>query len=73
MEARVALMCRRDPIRSEKVTMVPITTMKLTSTQTGAEYSERLPCSETLSPRTLHGKSQSGWITAQSSAAKRKP
>ena len=66
-------MCRRDPVSSEKVTIVPMTTMKLTSSQTGAEYSERLPCSETFSPSTLHGKSQSGWITAQSSAAKRKP
>ena len=43
MEARVALMCRRDPVSSEKVTIVPMTTMNATRSQTGAEYSERFP------------------------------
>ena len=73
IDARVALMCRSDPVSSENVTIVPITTMNATSAQTGAVYSERFPWSETSSPRTLHGNSQSGWSTAQSSAAKRKP
>ena len=48
IDARVALMCRSDPVSSENVTIVPITTMNATSAQTGAEYSERFPWSETL-------------------------
>ena len=73
IDARVAEMCRNDPVSSEKVTIVPMTTMNVTSAQTGAEYSDRFPCSETSSSRTPHGKSQSGCNTAQSSAAKRNP
>ena len=73
IDAFVALMCRSAPTSSENVTIVPITTMKATSAQTGAEYSERFPWSETSSPRVSHGKFQSGLITAQRSAANRKP
>ena len=53
IDARVAQMCRSDPVSSENVTIVPITTMNATRAQTGAEYSDRFPCSETSSPRTL--------------------
>ena len=48
IDARVALMCRSEPVRSENVTIVPMTTMNATSAHTGAEYSERFPWSETL-------------------------
>ncbi len=53
IDARVAEMCRNDPVSSEKVTIVPMTTMKVTSAQTGAEYSDRFPWSETSSSSTL--------------------
>ena len=66
IEARVALMCRRDPVSSEKVTIVPMTTMKLTSTQTGAVYSDRFPCSETLSPSTLRTQGWGGPLLGRS-------
>jgi hypothetical protein len=66
-------MWRSEPVRSENVTIVPITTINATSAQTGAVCSERFPWSETSSPRTSHGKLQSGWTTAQRSAANRKP
>jgi len=35
IEARVALMCRSDPVSRENVTIVPITTMNVTSAHRG--------------------------------------
>ena len=44
------------------MTIVPTTTTNATSSQTGAEYSERFPWSDTVSSSTSHGNVQSGLI-----------
>ena len=70
---RVAEMWRSAAATSRNVTIVPTTTTKSISSQTGSANRSRCPSSETLSSSRPAGKRQSGCTTAQKSAAKRKP
>ena len=60
IDAFVAGMCLSAPVRSVNVTIVPTTTTNATSSQTGAECSERFPWSDTVSSSTSPETSTAG-------------